>query len=150
MERPGAVANGWQKHVRGAGGAGFRTRAAAPVAARVTARVGIPSRERILAALSRGPLSKSELDRTFNEEYKAVMRHLGMEPRTDGRRREGAKWRRRGEQWGAQAPARAKRCSCAAAATFADQAEYERFIVGVTRKANAGRGPRVAEDIEAM
>ena len=33
---------------------------------------------------------------------------------------------------------------------FADQDEYQAFVDGVVRKANAGRGPRVAEELEAM
>jgi hypothetical protein len=33
---------------------------------------------------------------------------------------------------------------------FADREEYQAFVDGVVRKANAGRGPRVAEEIEAM
>jgi len=77
------------------------------------------------------------------------MRHLGMEPRTTA---VGAK-----EQNGdveASNGALKRRLEQAllvrGSRDFADQAEYERFIVGVTRKANAGRGPRVAEDIEAM
>jgi transposase len=94
-------------------------------------------------------ISRDAADRTFNEEYKAVMRHLGMEPRTTA---VGAK-----EQNGdveASNGALKRRLEQAllvrGSRDFADQAEYERFIVGVTSKANAGRGPRVAEDIEAM
>lgn len=94
-------------------------------------------------------ISRDAADRTFNEEYKAVMRHLGMEPRTTA---VGAK-----EQNGnVEASHRALKQRLEQALLvrgsrdFADQAEYERFITGVTRKANAGRGPRVAEDIEAM
>jgi transposase InsO family protein len=94
-------------------------------------------------------IARDAADRTFNEEYKAVMRHLGMEPRTTA---VGAK-----EQNGdveASNGALKRRLEQAllvrGSRDFADQAEYERFIVSVTRKANAGRGPRVAEDIEAM
>jgi hypothetical protein len=88
-------------------------------------------------------------DRTFNEEYKALMRHLGMEPRTIA---VGAK-----EQNGdveASNGALKRRLEQAllvrGSRDFAGQVEYERLVVGVVRKANAARGPRVAEDIEAM
>ena len=88
-------------------------------------------------------------DRTFNEEYKAVMRHLGMEPRTTA---VGAKERNGDVE--ASNGALKRRLEQAllvrGSRDFADQADYERFIAGVTRKANAARGPRVAEDIEAM
>ena len=94
-------------------------------------------------------IARDAADRTFNEDYKAVMRHFGMEPRTTA---VGAK-----EQNGdveASNGALKRRLEQAllvrGSRDFADQAEYERFIAGVTRKANAGRGPRVAEDIEAM
>ncbi len=94
-------------------------------------------------------ISRDAADRAFNEEYKSVMRHLGMEPRTTA---VGAK-----EQNGdVEASHRALKQRLEQALLvrgsrdFVDQAEYETFIVGVARKANAGRGPRVAEDIEAM
>ena len=94
-------------------------------------------------------IARDAEDRTFNDEYAAVMRHFGMEPRTTAVGAKGAKWRRRSQQ-----RALKRRLEQAllvrASRDFADQDEYERFIVGVTRKANAGRGPRVAEDIEAM
>lgn len=88
-------------------------------------------------------------DRTFNEEYKAIMRHLGMEPRTTA---VGAK-----EQNGdveASNGALKRRLEQAllvrGSRDFADQDDYERFVAKVVRKANASRGPRVAEEIEAM
>jgi hypothetical protein len=94
-------------------------------------------------------IAKDAADRTFNEEYKAVMRHFGMEPRTTA---VGAK-----EQNGdveASNGALKRRLEQAllvrGSRDFADQDEYERFIAGVLRKANAGRGPRVAEEIEVM
>jgi len=88
-------------------------------------------------------------DRTFNDEYKAIMRHLGMEPRTTA---VGAK-----EQNGdveASNGALKRRLEQAllvrGSRDFADQDDYERFVAKVVRKANASRGPRVAEEIEAM
>ena len=94
-------------------------------------------------------IARDAEDRTFNEEYKAVMRHFGMTPRTTA---VGAK-----EQNGdveASNGALKRRLEQAllvrGSRDFADQADYERFIVGVVRKANAARGPRVAEDIDAM
>ena len=94
-------------------------------------------------------IARDAVDRTFNEEYKAMMRHFGMEPRTTA---VGAK-----EQNGdveASNGALKRRLEQAllvrGSRDFADQDEYERFVAGVVRKANAARGPRVAEDIDAM
>lgn len=94
-------------------------------------------------------IARDAADRTFNEEYKAVMRHFGMEPRTTA---VGAK-----EQNGdveASNGALKRRLEQAllvrGSRDFVDQDAYEHFIAGVLRKANAGRGPRVAEEIEAM
>ena len=77
------------------------------------------------------------------------MRHLGMEPRTTA---VGAK-----EQNGdveASNGALKRRLEQAllvrGSRDFADQDDYERFVATVVRKANASRGPRVAEEIEAM
>ena len=94
-------------------------------------------------------IARDAEDRTFNDEYKAVMRHLGMEPRTTA---VGAK-----EQNGdveASNGALKRRLEQAllvrGSRDFADQDEYERFVAKVVRKAKASRGPRVAEEIEAM
>jgi hypothetical protein len=94
-------------------------------------------------------IARDAEDRTFNEEYKAIMRHLGMEPRTTA---VGAK-----EQNGdveASNGALKRRLEQAllvrGSRDFADQDDYERFVAKVVRKANASRGPRVAEEIEAM
>lgn len=94
-------------------------------------------------------IARDAVDRTFNAEHAAMMRHFGMEPRTTA---VGAK-----EQNGdveASNGALKRRLEQAllvrGSRDFADQDEYERFIAGVVRKANGGRGPRVAEDIEAM
>jgi hypothetical protein len=94
-------------------------------------------------------IARDAEDRTFNADYAAVMRHFGMEPRTIA---VGAK-----EQNGdveASNGALKRRLEQAllvrGSRDFANQDEYERFVAGVVRKANAGRGPRVAEDLEAM
>lgn len=94
-------------------------------------------------------IARDAVDRTFNADYAAVMRHFGMEPRTTA---VGAK-----EQNGdVEASHRALKRRLEQALLvrgsrdFASQDEYERFVAGVVRKANAARGPRVAEDIEAM
>ncbi len=94
-------------------------------------------------------ISKSAKDRTFNEEYASIMRHFGMTPRTTA---VGAK-----EQNGdveASNGALKRRLEQALLARgsrdFVDQNEYETFIAQVVRKANAARGPRVAEELTAM
>jgi transposase len=94
-------------------------------------------------------IARDAQERTFNEEYVAIMRHLGMEPRTIG---VGAK-----EQNGdveASNGALKRRLEQAllvrGSRDFADRDEYEHFVAKVVRKANASRGPRVAEEIEAM
>ncbi len=94
-------------------------------------------------------IARDAEERTFNADYAAVMRHFGMEPRTTA---VGAK-----EQNGdveASNGALKRRLEQAllvrGSRDFADQDEYERFVAGVVRKANAARGPRVAEEIEAM
>jgi hypothetical protein len=94
-------------------------------------------------------IARDAEDRTFNEEYVAVMRHFGMEPRTTA---VGAKEQNGDVEAGHRALKRRLEQALLVRGSrdFADQDEYERFIVGVVRKANAGRGPRVAEDVEAM
>lgn len=94
-------------------------------------------------------ISRDAKDRGFNAEYAAVMRHFGMEPRTTEVRAK--------EQNGdveASNGALKRRLEQALLVRgnrdFGDQDEYERFIAAVVRKANAARGPRVNEDIEAM
>ena len=87
--------------------------------------------------------------RTFNEEYLAIMRHFGMQPRMTA---VGAK-----EQNGdveASNGALKRRLEQALLVRgnrdFTDHDTYEKFIAGVLRKTNNARGPRVAEDLEAM
>lgn len=94
-------------------------------------------------------IAKDASDRTFNDEYKAVMRHFGMEPRTTAvgaKEQDGDVEASNGSLKGRLEQALLVRGS----RDFADQDEYERFIAGVLRKANAARGPRVAEEIEVM
>ena len=94
-------------------------------------------------------IARDAADRTFNVEYAAMMRHFGMEPRTTA---VGAKEQNGDVEAGHGALKRRLEQALLVRGSrdFADQEEYERFIAGVVRKANAARGPRVAEDIEAM
>lgn len=87
--------------------------------------------------------------RAFNAEYAALMRHFGMEPRTTA---VGAKEQNGDVEAGHRALKRRLEQTLLVRGSrdFADRDDYERFVVGVVRKANAARGPRVAEDIEAM
>jgi hypothetical protein len=94
-------------------------------------------------------IARDAEDRTFNEEYKAVMRHFGMEPRTIEVR---AKEQNGDVEAGHGALKRRLEQALLVRGSrdFGDQDEYQRFVAGVVRKANAARGPRVAEDMEAM
>jgi hypothetical protein len=94
-------------------------------------------------------IARDAAERAFNEEYKAVMRHFGMEPRTTA---VGAKEQNGDVEAGHRALKQRLEQALLVRGSrdFTDQAEYERFVAGVARKANAARGPRVAEDIEAM
>lgn len=94
-------------------------------------------------------IAHDAVDRAFNAEYAAMMRHFGMEPRTTA---VGAKEQNGDVEAGHRALKRRLEQALLVRASrdFAGQDEYERFVNGVTRKANAGRGLRVAEDIEAM
>lgn len=105
------------------------------------------------AATHRIPQGKSvvthESKRPFNADYLALMRHFGMTPRTtevgakeqngDVEAANGA-LKRRLEQ------ALLLRCS----REFASAADWQMFVDDVVRKANTGRGQRVAQDIDAM
>lgn len=94
-------------------------------------------------------IARDAVDRTFNAEYAAMIRHFGMEPRTTA---VGAKEQNGDVEAGHRALKRRLEQALLVRASrdFAGQDEYERFLAGVTRKANIGRGPRVAEDLEAM
>ena len=105
------------------------------------------------AATHRIPKDQAVTDgthgRLFNEEYLALMRHLGMKPRTT---EVGAK-----EQNGdveASNGALKRRLIQALALRgnrdFESREKWESFVHQVLRKANAARGPRVAQEIEAM
>lgn len=94
-------------------------------------------------------IARDAQDRTFNAEYAAMMRHFGMEPRTTA---VGAKEQNGDVEAGHRALKRRLEQALLVRGSrdFAGQDEYERFVAGVLRKANVGRGPRVAEDISAM
>jgi hypothetical protein len=87
--------------------------------------------------------------RPFNEAYLALMRHFGMTPRTT---EVGAK-----EQNGdVEASHRALKRRLEQALLVRGSRDFESveawqaFVDEVVRKANAGRGPRVAEELQAM
>ena len=105
------------------------------------------------AATHRIPDGKSVVveggKRPFNEEYVALMRHFGMTPRTT---EIGAK-----EQNGdveASNGAVKRRLEQAllvrGSRDFESTDAWQAFVDEVVRKANAGRGPRVAEELAAM
>jgi hypothetical protein len=94
-------------------------------------------------------IARDAVDRAFNAEYAAMMRHFGMEPRTIA---VGAKEQNGDVEAGHRALKRRLEQALLVRGNrdFVGQDEYERFVAGVTRKANAARGPRVAEEIESM
>jgi hypothetical protein len=104
------------------------------------------------AATHRIPDSQVEVDgrgRTFNTEYLALMRHFGMTARTTA---VGAK-----EQNGdveSSNGALKRRLEQAllvrGSRDFDSVLAWQAFVDQVVRKANAGRGPRVAEEVAAM
>ncbi len=105
------------------------------------------------AATHRIPDGKRGADevrkRPFNEDYLAIMRHFGMKPRTT---EVGAK-----EQNGDVEAANGvlKRALNQAllvrgSRDFDSRDAWQAFVDDVMRKANRGRGARVAEDMEAM
>ena len=94
-------------------------------------------------------IARDAVDRAFNAEYAAMMRHFGMEPRTTA---VGAKEQNGDVEAGHRALKRRLEQALLVRGNrdFVGQDEYERFVAGVARKANGARGPRVAEEIEAM
>jgi transposase len=94
-------------------------------------------------------IARGAEERKFNEEYAGMMRHFGMEPRTTA---VGAKEQNGDVEAGHRALKRRLEQALLVRGSrdFVDQGEYENFVAGVVRKANAARGPRVAEDMEAM
>ena len=94
-------------------------------------------------------IARDAEERTFNAEYLAVVRHFGMEARTIA---VGKKEQNGDVESGHGALKRRLEQALLVRGSreFADRDEYQAFVDGVVRKANAGRGPRVAEEIEAM
>lgn len=90
-----------------------------------------------------------ESKRPFNVDYLALMRHFGMTPRTT---EVGAKEQNGDVEAGNGALKRRLEQSLLLRGSreFASSEEWQAFIDNVVRKANAGRGRRVAEDIAAM
>ena len=87
--------------------------------------------------------------RTFNDDYLALMRHLGMKPRTIavGKKEQNgdvesshAVFKRRVKQ----------HLLLRGSSDFASVAELERWLQAICEKANALRGERLAEDLAAM
>lgn len=87
--------------------------------------------------------------RPFNEDYLAMMRHFGMTPRTTA---VGAKEQNGDVEAGNGAlKRRLEQALLLRGSREFDSVEaWQSFIDAVLRKANKGRGARVAEDIEAM
>jgi hypothetical protein len=87
--------------------------------------------------------------RPFNEEYLALMRHFGMTPRTI---EVGAKEQNGDVEAsnGALKRRLAQALALRGSRDFESVEAWQDFIDQVQRKANAARGGRVAEDIEAM
>ena len=105
------------------------------------------------AATHRIPDGKSEQvegrKRPFNEDYLAFMRHLGMTPRTT---EVGAK-EQNGDVEASNGALKRRLVQALAlrgSRDFESREAWQEFIDGVERKANAARGTRVKEEIEAM
>ena len=105
------------------------------------------------AATHRIPDGKSVIveggKRPFNEEYVALMRHFGMTPRTT---EIGAK-EQNGDVEAANGAVKrrlAQALLVRGSRDFESADAWQAFVDEVVRKANAGRGPRVAEDLAAM
>jgi hypothetical protein len=107
------------------------------------------------AATHRIPASKAVLveggssKRPFNEEYLALMRHLGMTPRTIGV----GESQQNGDVEASNGALKRRLNQLLllrGSREFASVAEWEAFVEGALRKANGARGRRVAEDLAAM
>lgn len=87
--------------------------------------------------------------RPFNVEYLALMRHLGMKPRTTA---VGAKEQNGDVEAGHGALKRRLEQALLVrdSRDFESEQTWQAFVDHVARKANAGRGKRVAEDLAAM
>ena len=96
-----------------------------------------------------GRATGSDKPRGFNEDYLALMRHLGMQPRTiqvgekeqngDVEALNGALKRRMAQQ-----------ILMRGSKDFENLKQYEEWLLGVVKKANAMRTKRVGEDLDAM
>lgn len=105
------------------------------------------------AATHRIPRGQSvvvhESKRPFNADYLALMRHFGMTPRTT----EVAAKEQNGDVEAANGALKRRLDQALlvrGSREFASVAEWQSFVDEVVRKANVGRGHRVAEDIAAM
>lgn len=94
-------------------------------------------------------IARDAEERTFNQEYLAMVRHFGMEARTIA---VGKKEQNGDVEAGHRALKRRMEQALLVRGRrdFADQVEYQAFVDSVVRNANAGRGSRVAEEIEMM
>jgi hypothetical protein len=87
--------------------------------------------------------------RPFNTEYLALMRHFGMTPRTTAV----GKKEQNGDVEASHRPLKSRleqALLLRGSRDFASTDAWEEFVHGVLRKANAARGPRVAQELEAM
>jgi hypothetical protein len=94
-------------------------------------------------------VAESSGKRPFNEDYLAIMRHFGMKPRTT----EVAAKEQNGDVEaanGALKRALEQALLVRGSRDFETPSAWQSFIDDVMRKANRGRGRRVAEDMEAM
>ena len=105
------------------------------------------------AATHKIPDGKSVIDgsskRPFNEDYLAMMRHYGMTPRTT----EVGEKQQNGDVEaanGALKRALDQALLIRASRDFDSRAAWQSFVDDVMRKANRGRGHRVAEEMAAM
>jgi hypothetical protein len=105
------------------------------------------------AATHRIPDGKRGADETrkrpFNEDYLAIMRHFGMKPRTT---EVGAK-EQNGDVEAANGVLKRglnQALLVRGSRDFESRDAWQAFVDDVVRKANRGRGARVAEDMEAM
>ena len=87
--------------------------------------------------------------RTFNDDYLALVRHFGMQPRTTG---VGEKEQNGDVEAanGALKRALEQALLVRGSRDFESRGAWQTFVDDVTRKRNAGRGGRVAEDLAAM
>ena len=89
------------------------------------------------------------MKRPFNDEYLALMRHLGMTPRTI---EVGAKEQNGDVEAGNRAVKHRLEQALLVRGSrdFVSEGDWQAFVDAVLRKANSKRGPRVGEDLAAM